>query len=127
MLAAAAFDISDSKEPALEAIEQPVSTFSSIELQQMAESADDPWRLTLGPKDKNNNNIQPSPSTDMIKCANRTAQILLQDKGINLTRSLRQKIVNYQSDLGYQLLSKRVQGLLKLGITTHNIQKRIAF
>ena len=63
----------------------------------------------------------------MIKKASRTAQILLQDKGIKMTRPLRQKIISYQSDLGYQLLTRQVQGLIKLGMSVHQIQKRIAF
>ena len=42
----------------------------------------------------------------MIRRANRTAQILLQDDGIKMTRPLRQKILNYQSDMGYQMLTK---------------------
>ena len=29
--------------------------------------------------------------------------------------------------MGYQLLTKQVQGLIKLGITVHQAQKRIAF
>ena len=84
--------------------DRPISTFSTIEMNQMQASADDPWRLTLGQSDHKINDGQKShgsPSREMIRNANRTAQILLQDKGIKMTRDLRQKIVNYQSDLGY--------------------------
>ena len=44
-----------------------------------------------------------------------------------MTKLMRQKIITYQSDLGYQLLTKRVQGLIKLGMTVRRVQKRVAF
>ena len=41
------------------------------------------------------------PEREMIKRASRTAQILLQDKGIQMSKPLRKKIISYQSDIGY--------------------------
>ena len=52
---------------------------------------------------------------------------MLQDQGIKLSKPMRQKIITYQSDLGYQLLTKQVHGLIKLGMTVNHAQKRIAF
>ena len=44
-----------------------------------------------------------------------------------MTRPLRHKILTYQSDMGYQLLTRQVQGLIKLGMTVHQTKKRLAF
>ena len=47
----------------------------------------------------------------LIGAASRTAQILLQDEGIRMTRSLRKKIIAYQGDLGAKILDRQKRGL----------------
>ena len=60
----------------------------------------DPNRLTFG-NNAGAAGAAGAPEKEMIKRASRTAQILLQDKGIKMTRPLRKKIISYQSDMGY--------------------------
>ena len=50
----------------------------------------DPNKLTFG---RGRDQIPAEP--EMIKRAGRTAQILLQDRGIKITKPLRQKIITY--------------------------------
>jgi len=44
-----------------------------------------------------------------------------------MSRPMRQKIISYQSDMGYQLLTRQVQGLIKLGMTMNSAERRLAF
>ena len=58
---------------------------------------------------------------ELIQRAGRTAQILLQDEGVRLSRTMRRKIIDYQGDLGHKILMKQARGLAKFAIIINNI------
>lgn len=59
--------------------------------------------------------------SQLIKRAERTAQILLQDEGIRMSQGMRRKIIDYQGDLGHKILMKQARGLAKFTTTIDNI------